>query len=247
MKLRKTKIQNLIERIRTYRDWWKVIPPFNKFYNRVSEHSVTLRTGTIMHIRDIFGYDLSILLHEIFTQDTYHLRDLILSEHAVVFDVGAHIGAFSAAVHAKYKDAVITAFEPHPGNFTFLQKNAPFARCINKAVAGSAGTVYLGDHKASTSYSLGDSGIAVEAVTLGSYVTQVPHVDLLKVDVEGTERNIFENFEPDMLKKVDRIFMEIHPPHKEEWFISFFEKAGFKASFENDILFAVREGEAIAL
>lgn len=241
MKLRQTKIQNLFGRISTYSDWWKVIPPFNKFYNKISEHSVTLRTGTVMHIRNIFGYDLPIL-YEIFTKDEYNLNNLILPHGAVVFDVGAHIGSFSVAVHDKYTDAVLIAFEPHPDNFAFLQKNAPFARCINKAIAGSAGTVHLGDHEASPSYALSDSGIAVEAVTLGSHIAQVPHVDLLKVDVEGAEREIFENLEPDMLAKVDRIVMEIHSPHKGEWFVLLFEKAGFEVAIKDNILFATRKG-----
>ena len=240
MKVHQTKIQNFAGRVASYRDWWKVVPPFNKFYNKKPEHFVTLRTGQVMHIRDIFGYDLPIL-YEIFTQDVYHLRKLMLPEQAVVFDVGAHIGSFSAAVHSRFADAHITAFEPHPDNFAYLQKNAPFALCINKAIAGSAGTVHLGDHEASSSYALSDSGIAVEAVTLGSYIAQVPRVDLLKVDVEGVEKEIFEHLEPDMLAKVEKVMMEIHPPHKKEWFVALLEKAGFEVTLEEDILFAARK------
>ncbi len=240
MKVHQTKIQNLAGRVSLYKDWWKVTPPLNRFYNKKSEHFVTLRTGQVMHIRDVFGYDLPIC-YEVFTQDVYHLQKLMLPEKAVVFDVGAHIGSFSVAVNSRFPDAYVTAFEPHHDNFAYLQKNAPFALCINKAISGSAGMVHLRDHEASSSYAIGDSGIAVEAVTLGSYVAQVPHVDLLKVDVEGAEKDIFEHLESDMLVKVERVMMEIHPPHKKEWFVVLLEKAGFEVILEDDILFAAQK------
>lgn len=240
MKERQSRLQNLFERIRLYRDWWKVVPPFNRFYNKTREHFVTLRTGEMMQIRDIFGVDLAII-RELFGQDVYNLRELSLPKDAVVLDVGAHIGSFSAAIHSKFADARITAFEPHPDNFIFLQKNAPFAECVNVAVAGHEGEAYLGDHRASSSYALGDSGLAVKTVTLESYMCAVPRIDLLKVDVEGSEKDIFENLNPSLLMRVDRIFMEIHPPHKNEWFVSLLENAGFQVSLEDNILFATRE------
>ncbi len=240
MKLHQSKIKNLIGRINLYQDWWKVTPPFNRIYNLRSEHFITLRSGQKMYIRDIFSYDLPII-YELYAQDIYRLCKLSLPKNAIVLDVGAHIGSFSVAIHTKFPTAHITAFEPHPNNFSFLEKNAPFAKCINAAVASSEGEAYLGDHEASSSYALGSSGITVKAVTLDSYIRSVHNVDLLKVDVEGAEKDIFEHLNPELLKKISKIMIEVHPPHKMEWFVTLFEKAGFSVRFEYDILFAGRK------
>ncbi len=228
-------------RIFLYKDWWKVVPPMNRLYNKQPEHVLTLRSGEMMHVRDIFAYDVPII-YEIFGQDIYHIKNLTLPQEAIVFDVGAHIGSFSVAIHSRFPDARITAFEPHPDNFVFLQKNAPFAKCINIAVAGSEGEAHLGDHHASSSYALGDTGIMVKTVMLGVYIDVVPCVDLLKVDVEGAEKEIFESLTPAQLAKIDKVMMEIHSPHKKEWFVSLFEDSGFKVVLEDAILFAARKG-----
>lgn len=239
MKLHQTKISNLMGRIALYKDWWKVTPPFNRLYNMRPTHTVTLRTGERMQVRDIFGYDLPIV-YEIFKQDTYHLRKISLPSQATIYDIGAHIGSFSVAAHSYFPDAHIVAFEPHPENFNFLQKNAPFAVCVNRAVVGIARSVHLGDHIASSSYALSDTGVGVEAVTLDAYIQAVSRIDLLKMDVEGSEKDIFEHLSPDLLGKINRIIMEIHPPHTTEWFAKLFIESGFSVTLEDNILFAVR-------
>lgn len=239
MKESQTRLQNLAGRICLFRDWWKVVAPFNRFYNKSDHHEVTLRSGVRMYVRDIFGYDLPII-YEVFGKDVYHLQELDLPSNATVFDVGAHVGSFAVAVYARFPDARITAFEPHPDNFAFLAKNAPFAVCVNKAVAGESGTVHLGDHKASSSYALGDTGIPVEAVTLDSYIQPLTKIDLLKVDVEGAEKDIFNHLSPESLAKVDRIMMEVHPPHAIVSFAERFRDAGLSVSIEGDILSARR-------
>lgn len=193
-----------------------------------------------MYVRDIFGYDLPII-YEIFGQDTYCLKELPLPKRATVLDVGAHIGSFSVAVHSRFPDAAITAFEPHPDNFRLLQKNAPFARCLPKAVAGTPGKAFLANHKASASYFLSDAGTPVDAVSIGDYLREAPRVDLMKVDIEGAEKSVFEHLEPELLAKVDRIIMEVHPPHTKEWFAERFEAAGFVVTIKNDLLFADRQ------
>ena len=195
-----------------------------------------------MYVRDIFGYDLP-TIYEIHGQDTYRLKEISLPKRAVVLDVGAHIGSFSVAIHSKFPDAVITAFEPHPSNFRLLQENAPFARCIPKAVSGVAGKAFLTDHKASASYalSLSETDTPVDTVSLGDYLREVPRVDLMKVDIEGAEKDVFEHLEPELLSKVDRIMMEIHPPHAVAWFTERFKAAGFVVIAKNDLLFANRQ------
>ncbi len=193
-----------------------------------------------MYIRDIFGDDLPII-YELYSRDVYHLRNLSLPKEAVVFDVGAHIGSFPVAIHSIFPDAHITAFEPHPDNFFFLKKNAKFASCINVAVTSYEGEAHLGDHKAPSSYALGDYGILVKTVTLDSYAAAVSRIDLLKVDVEGAEKDIFEHITPSVLAKTNRIMMEIHPPHDSDWFVKLFKRNGFVVSVENDILFAERK------
>ncbi len=233
-----SRIQNLLSRVRLYRDWWKVIFPVNRVYNKFSKHFVTLRTGERFQIRDIFSSDLSII-SEVFGQDVYRLGTLQLPPTPVILDVGAHIGAFSVAAHSHFKNARIIAFEPHPDNFVYLQRNAPFVQAVNAAITNTEGKAYLdSENRAASAYALGDRGLVVETKSLRPYIEREKRVDLLKVDIEGAERGVFEGLSPELLFKLDRIFMEVHRPEDFSWFNAHFKANGFKVEVNDGILFA---------
>ena len=161
------------------------------------------------------------------TSDVYVSKEIFrwksypLTPRGVVIDLGANIGAFS--LFAAQTARTVYAFEPSSDNYAQLLKNIAANRFSNivpirKAVGGANGAVDL--YRASANK--GSSSIVsvvsrdserVEVVTLEKTleICGVDHVDLLKVDIEGSEFSLFENASLEILERIDQIEMEVHP------------------------------------
>ena len=226
-----SKAQHIKTRITLFKDWYKLIFPFNRL---ISPHQrLHLRNGAVAEVGSIFSSDLSVLM-EVFAENTYQLHKLNLSDDAIVFDIGGNIGAFSLAVRARWPRARITVYEPSARNFALLTKNAPFAHCEQRAVAGQNGVVRIQSEGTHTALQLvASGGIEVEAVSLNDVLKDFSIVDLLKVDIEGAEYDVFAHASPETLAKVKNILMEVHDPVKVDWFTRLLKQNGFAVEWLN--------------
>jgi FkbM family methyltransferase len=154
---------------------------------RESGVSVTLRhhTGDVM------------VLDEIFSQREYEFPepalDILAGMHSplVVADLGANIGLFGAWLLGRFPDARIVALEADPGNAAVHRRtitaNAVTAnwQLIEAFAAPAPGRVSFAAGSHATSHeSKGEGAIEVEAVDVFEHIDGV---DLLKIDVEGSE------------------------------------------------------------
>lgn len=195
-----------------------------------------LRSGPVIELGDIFSSDFAITM-EMFDQDMYGLRTTVLPANPIIVDVGANIGLFSVAAHLQFPDARIIAYEPHPRNFALLTKNAPFATLVEKAITDHDGVVQIQTEGKPGEFSLvADDGIPVPAVSLDHALADVGRVDLIKVDVEGSERPIFEAASAATLAKIRRAVVEVSDG-QEAWFESFFARANFSYAWTSHHIF----------
>jgi FkbM family methyltransferase len=131
---------------------------------------------------------------------------------AVVFDVGANVGRYSAEVLQLSPSATVYAFEPHPKTFAALKANIsdPRLHAINVAVGERSGVASLFDYKTrdGSSHASVHRGVieeihkaapvehAVNVISLEEYAAEndIEHVDLLKIDTEGGELDALKGF-----------------------------------------------------
>lgn len=145
----------------------------------------------------------------------------------VIVDAGANIGLASVYLANKYPDAKIIAIEPEKGNFDLLKKNVkPYPQVVpvNAALWRSSGRILLsdpgrGEHGFTTSegsHAL-DEGCAelVAAISMGDLMSTygIEHIDLLKIDIEGAEKELFEAAQG-WIDKVSVIVIELHDRFK---------------------------------
>ena len=173
---------------------------------------------------------------EIVTFDFYKLRDLEF-QPAVIFDIGANLGLFTAFAHELFPAAWIVAVEPHPANFSFLCEHAPPGNIVrlNKALGHGqvlrypdlqgteesplvTGETYISSIPGYELPNVGEHAmfpVDTEAVMLDelhrSY-TVPGQPFLVKIDCEGAENLVFVH-PPSMevLRKADFVTMELHP------------------------------------
>lgn len=141
--------------------------------------------------------------NEIVVDDIYH-TSLYSAPHKII-DVGANIGVFSILVASMFPEATVISIEPEKSNFECLQKNIELSEAknitaINGAIATKSGEAPLfvskvnaGNHSL---YGDGKNGTATEMVKTYTLNEFLP-ADILKLDAEGIEYEIFKNSVPD--------------------------------------------------
>ncbi len=139
-----------------------------------------------------------------------------------ILDAGAYTGLSAVYLARKYPDATIAAVEPDLSNFRLLQKNArafPNIFPLHKALWYEDGPVSLYDrnmgHWAFSVTPPESDGLArsqqVDALTVSTIMRMfnTDRIDILKVDVEGAEREIFAHSDA-WIRHVRVIFAELH-------------------------------------
>jgi len=164
------------------------------------------------------------IIVDIFINEVYSPPGFKIQSDDVVIDLGAHQGVFSAYAAEKTKQVVI-AYEPEISNFTklckFLKKNnIENVRAYNFAVSGNGSDRYLRKMNSSSTHNLVEISLqqelpleqyqCVQTKSLDQVIDHIDHVDLLKVDIEGAEVELFVGASRETLKKIARISAETH-------------------------------------
>ncbi len=141
----------------------------------------------------------------------------LLSRDSVVVDLGANHGAFSRSMIAKFGCRCI-AVEANPSVCATIRPD-PKLTVVNAAIAARSGTLPFYVHKndeSSTLVRFGDSEVVEELhVPCLSVVDllaryEVPRIDLLKVDIEGAEVEVFDSCPDELLQGIPQITVEFH-------------------------------------
>jgi FkbM family methyltransferase len=155
----------------------------------------------------------------------------------VIVDAGGYTGLSAAYFATKYPEATIIAIEPDAENFELLTMNtARFrnVRPVRAAVWRESGMISLTDpglgavsFQVADPNSAGSAGELVRAVTIDEIIKEfgLEKIDLLKMDVEGSEREIFESASP-WIASVDTICIELHDRFKSGCSRAFFGAVG---------------------
>lgn len=140
----------------------------------------------------------------------------------VVVDIGSNIGI--SALYFLSRNAVSKCylFEPDARNVVKLEQNlAAFTgRYVlsQKAVSSSAGKVEFGIEPTGRYGGIGvksETIVTVDCLEINDVLRGIlateEYIDILKIDTEGTEISTVEAIQPDVLKRIKRIFIEAAP------------------------------------
>jgi FkbM family methyltransferase len=199
---------------------------------------VELRDGCRFSVRSFM--DLWIIKETCLDRD--YERDLpAWGEDWSCIDIGAGLGDFAVCAAVNHPGRRAAAFEPFRESYELLLENIRLNGVANVqafplAVAAAAGPLHLQtgtgvavQHSTATA---SGSDPVVEGITLEEAVRRsgFEHCDLLKVDCEGGEYDIFFGASDAVLRKIDRIVMEYHDectPHSHADLADFLRARGF--------------------
>ena len=153
----------------------------------------------------------------------YLLIDDLPSQPRRILDLGANIGLGTLFLYCQFPQAEFICVEPDPRNKPLLEQTitlnqipALVADCAIGSTAGQLKLRFGSDPtcsamETSPMHQLGET-ISVEVRTIPDILDRAgwDRVDLLKIDIEGTEEELLSQ-NNQWLEQVDAIIMEIHP------------------------------------
>jgi len=135
-----------------------------------------------------------------------------------IIDCGANIGLSVRYLKAAYPDAVVVAVEPDEGNFGMLSRNTSGLKgvhCVKAGIWPVPGYLELrqeGLRHSSfrTKEASDDTGLEAVSIPLLMERFSLSRVSLLKIDIEGSELELFSGSDLSWIDRVDAIAIELH-------------------------------------
>jgi len=201
-----------------------------------------LRRGEQIHIEELT--DLK-AFWQIFLRKVYRVR----ATDAVILDLGANVGVFTLYAARSAPQAKVFSVEPFPPTFRRLVATVrdhqldSRVTCLNYAATGASGVRLMPDaqlpsqRRALASSASVTSGTEVMGKTIESILEEnrLPHVDLLKMDIEGSEYEVLLSTPQQVLSRIDRIALEYHgdsAPYSKEQLFDHLGQAGFTVTWD---------------
>ena len=174
---------------------------------------------------------------------TFLLRDCdvkLQTEPRFIIDAGAHIGCAALFFASSFPRANIVAIEPDLGNYQLLLRNTrgnQRIRAIHAAVWHRPESVIIANEQddpcAFQIKSAEGQCTTVKGLTVSAIIRECgfEKIDLLKLDIEGAEREIFAAGDLDWMNRTHAIMIELHDrfrPGCEAAFLKAARRFGFE-------------------
>ncbi len=168
------------------------------------------------------GSDLSAIAETCLLDDYGKLTKTKGKENMIIFDIGAHIGSFTMKV--AMEGAHVYAFEPDKDNYELLLENIKLNKLearvtpCNIAITEKTGTGILrvnalnpGGHSLFLGTSQ-DKMMHIPTKSLEDVMKEfsLDTIDLIKIDIEGSEYVIFQHMSKETMDKISTIVGEYH-------------------------------------
>lgn len=215
--------------IKKYKNFNVLLPKY--------KHSILLRNNTT---------DVCVF-YQVFLAKSYDIYYGF--EPEVIIDCGANIGLSAIYFKNRFPEAKIIAIEPEMSNFELLKKNTEKYDnifCIRSGIWNTSTNLIIKDENSE------NWGFVVEevdyknnntipAISIDEIISNygINQIDILKIDIEGSEKELFEiNFE-NWLKVTKVLIIELHDGLRQGASKSFFRaisRYDFKMSRKNENL-----------
>lgn len=174
------------------------------------------------------GYNFPVILrnnssdvtvfYQVFLEKSYKIK--VNKEPKVIIDCGANIGLSVVYFKNRFPNSKIIAIEPETSNFQLLKDNTKMYKdvyCLN------SGIWYKSTNLKIKNKDLGNWGFTVQEVNYEDSTTikaisinqimlkyDLKYIDILKIDIEGSEKELFQEDFEYWLSKTGLLIIELH-------------------------------------
>lgn len=163
----------------------------------------------------------------------------------IIVDAGAYIGDTSAYLLSKYPEAKVIALEPNRESLVLAERNlqAYGARVTIEAAAlwsTDGETTFGGEQMGSQAARNGSVVVPTISIPTLMLKHRLPRIDLLKVDIEGAEVEVFCNGAEGWLRKTGAVIVETHGLDCEQAVLPILSSAGFHIHRYRNLWYCLR-------
>lgn len=205
-----------------------------------SGHTIWVRPGTC---DVILYYDIMI---------NNHYGKIPIENAQTIIDCGANIGMSCVYFLYRYPNARLIAIEPDPVNYELCIKNlAPFgdratvlkAALWGKSMSMTVESGNIGTWASTVTVAKGNSGSTIEGFDIPTLLKRydIESVDILKIDIEGAEFDVFSAENLDWINQIKCFQIELENEDCRKVFMKALSQRGFNFSQYREITIAVRK------
>lgn len=178
----------------------KVVWIFSNLYGRLLGRVFLAPFHRAMITLSLHGLGYGNMYRDKWTGEEWFIRNILVKQKPrVIFDIGANVGDYSKLL-IEHTEATVHAFEPNPTAFKKLLV-LPNRIIKNNCAVGAektTGTLYFQsdfDRRASLDSRVREGNEEkVDVTSIATYVREnkITSIDLIKIDTEGYEKEVFK-------------------------------------------------------
>jgi FkbM family methyltransferase len=178
--------------------------------------------------------------------------NIMINQPNFIIDCGAYVGYSTFYFSKKYPRSTIVAIEPEISNFNILKENTKKLKnviLINKAIYYKKSKLKIIDTSEGkwAFQVLEDDNGDIDSITVEELLEKfkVTRINLLKIDIEGSEKTLFENSD-NWINKVNYIAIELHDRYMKGCSDSFFhalKKGDFTIGKSGEKVIAINKNQ----
>tara|TARA_B100000029_G_scaffold17184_1_gene17617 strand:- start:2622 stop:3398 length:777 start_codon:yes stop_codon:yes gene_type:complete len=197
---------------------WLIYPKI--YFKLTNLDSAIFETKSGLKIRIRTNSTDLMALTNVWLKNEYEIENYNIEDSDTIIDIGSHIGTFSLLVSQFCNKGKIFCYEPMPDNFQYLLSNLKLNQVknifpFNLAVSSDSSKLdmfFNTDQSGHSIFSNNNKKITVDSISLKQIFddNDIKKCKLLKLDCEGSEYQIIENFPTDYFNRIENIAMEYH-------------------------------------
>jgi len=165
------------------------------------------------------------IFYQVFYEKQYDLYGIDFPDAKRIIDGGANIGCAAVYFSIRFPAAEILAIEPERNNYTLLEKNIRPYKNIQSIEAGiwnKNEQLSLANPEGGAAEfmfeSSSESSNMIEGMTINSLLElkKWDSVDIIKLDIEGAEKEVFSANDLSWLNKTRLLIIELHDRYKKD-------------------------------
>jgi FkbM family methyltransferase len=168
----------------------------------------------------------------------------------LIIDAGANIGLSAITLANRWPEATIVCLEIDPANLELLRRNTsawPRIQVMAKGLWRRAARLRV-ENEAAASWAfrvVEDANGPIPGIGVGELLTELgrDRIDLMKIDIEGAEHEVFDTDDGAWLERVGALLVELHEglrPGSSEGVRRRLREAGFSLRTSGEYIIATR-------
>ena len=251
MKKRIQRLFNVVAKFKFYGFYFICLNQLNKM--KLLHGLASLKFPGIKH-RLFLRYGTSDfqLFKNIFITEEYDIHLPFVPE--TIIDGGGNIGLAAIVFANKYPDAKIVAIEPEDSNYSILQKNISKYSNITSLKAGiwhnSSFLNIRNPDSGKWAFTIEETDMPTEKSIKGISINDIinecgwERADLIKLDIEGSEKEVFEHNSGKWLNSAKAVIIELHDwikPNCSDAVFTATDHYDFQTSYKGENVILIRK------